>query len=95
MIPITDRIKDLKKQKGISINNFLGRNHVDAVEKAFKKYTDLGIVPIDWCNRYGIIYFSKNSERGIILAFQYQESVRLYGFRYAVLGSDSKVLSDP
>ena len=99
---VTERIKELSKQNGISVN-FISRSYLNAIEKKFVMYRASGEPQED--KNGNTLYFLQHPETKTILAFTeeplYSYPNDMWGnspyhrIIYAFMSSAGKVLPDP
>ena len=95
-----ERIKELGKQNGITIN-FISRSYLDAVEEKLVRYKESGDPQLD--NSGKILYFLQHPETKTILAFIEEPlypndpwgTSPYHRIVYAFMSSTGKVLPDP
>lgn len=92
---ITERVRELRRVRGVNVNLLLGKSYLDSVEQGFKEYGETGMIPHS--NNGNNLYFYQHPERKVVSALEYLDCIdeHVASFRYAFLTSDGIVLPDP
>lgn len=96
-LTVTDRIRELRKIEGVSVNNFIGRKYASEFEDALRRYREWGDVSSFIGDGY--VAYSQQPLTGIVLATHQDEYQNIKGnvnclIEYAFLANNGQVLPD-